>query len=135
MNLIKLTIDIDINNPAQMSAFNTFIDGMRDNNGVAPVTEVTGKIANINKTETATQPASQPVTQPASQPATQSATAAEPVKTDMKKLDVIRQKMAPKLGTHREAIKKKLSDLDAPNLTELPVDKWEVFEQFIDSLA
>lgn len=129
MNVVKVTFDIDIDNNEQLSAFNAFVGALRETSGATPV--VQAPVKDIRQKTQAAQPAQ---TTQAAQPA-QTTTKATTDVTDTKKLDLIRSKLGPKLGSNREAIKAKLSEFGAPNLTELAVDKWDAFEAFIDSLS
>lgn len=123
MNVIKVTFDIDIDNNEQLVAFNSFVKALKADGGTA---QVTAPVADIKaKHSVATQESAPKVETQAETQATQ---------PDGKKLEVIRSKMGPKLGAHRDTIKAKLTEMNAPNLTELPVDRWVEFEQFIDSL-
>lgn len=123
MNVIKVTFDIDIDNNEQLGAFNNFVGALKVNGGAV---QVTASVKDIKQKIEAT---------PAKAAEATAQIEAKPETTDLKKLEVIRSKMGPKLGTHRDTIKAKLTEFNAPNLTELPVDRWVEFEQFIDGLA
>ena len=46
-------------------------------------------------------------------------------------LDDIRSNMSKKVTDHREALQKKLKEFGAKNITTLPVDKYDEFNQYI----
>ena len=61
---------------------------------------------------------------------------AEPAKEEAKNapsvsLDDIRSNMSKKVADHREALQKKLKEYGAKNITTLPEDKYDEFNQFI----
>lgn len=128
MNVIKVKFNIDIDNEQQLKSFNAFVQSLKANGGASPMIEAPVKDIRA-KTEVVAQP--EATTQQAT------TTPASPIveHTAVKKLDAIRKLISQKAGAHREAMKAKLLELGAPTATDLPVDKYDIFHTFLESLV
>jgi hypothetical protein len=147
MNLIETKFNIDIDNEQQLQAYNAFITALKGTNGVAPTITAPVKDIRSNTQPAATtvaQPAATTVAQPAAttvaqpvattvaQPA--ATTVAQPAPSGSNKLDAIRNQISAKVGNNRPAIMEKLQSWGFSSATELTVDKYEEFHQFLIDL-
>jgi pyruvate/2-oxoglutarate dehydrogenase complex dihydrolipoamide acyltransferase (E2) component len=129
MNVIKVKVNIDIDNEQQVKSFNSFIAELKKAGGNTAVVE-----APVKDIKVATAPAA---TAPAATAAAAPAAAAAPTpaaSTGSKKLDAIRALIAQKAGEHREAMKAKLVEFGAATATDLTVDKYDAFHTFLENL-
>lgn len=55
-------------------------------------------------------------------------------KEEQLKIEDVRAKLAEKVNDHREAIKDKLTELGAKNVTSLATDKYQEFLDFLEEL-
>lgn len=135
MNVIKVKFNIDIDNEQQLKSFNAFVTSLKSNDGASPIVEAPVKDIKAKQDVTAVQQTTtQPTTQPAAQAVTQPAKAPEGEFTAVKKLDAIRKLIGEKAGEHRETMKAKLVAYGVGTATDLPVDKYEEFHAFLESL-
>jgi hypothetical protein len=126
MNIVKLEVGIDIDDPKQMEVMNSFLTGLRGLKG-EEVT-ITGKISDAAKVPTASAPKVEAQATKQTVPA-----AINP--GGGKGIDYIRKLIGEKSGVHREAMKKKLTELGAATATDLTVDKYQEFTEFLEALS
>jgi hypothetical protein len=135
MNVIKVKFNIDIDNEQQLKSFNNFVASLKSNGGTSPVIEAPVKDIKAKQEATVQQPATQQTTKPAAQASTPEPGANEGEHTAVKKLDAIRKLIGLKAGEHREAMKLKLNEYGVSTATDLPVDKYAEFHEYLEKLA
>lgn len=134
MNNVEVKVSIDIDSQPEMDALNIFLTSLRGLKA-QPVT-LTGKIADTVKNVAPVKTVEQTVAQPAKvETAKPVETASAPNVGGSKGIDYIRKLIGQKSGTHRQAMKEKLTELGAATATELTVDKYEEFSTFLEALA
>lgn len=82
--------------------------------------------------EPAPTPEPEPTPAPAPQPEPEQA---KEEKAPEYKIEEVREKLKEKVGEHREEIKAKLSELGAPNVSNLNPEKYNEFMEFLNGLA
>lgn len=133
MNVIKVKFNIDIDNEQQLKSFNAFVASLKSNGGVSPIIEA--PVKDIKAKEVVQQSATQQTTSTAAQASTPEPGAKEGEHTTVKKLDAIRKLIGLKAGEHREAMKLKLNEYGVSTATDLPVDKYQEFHDYLEKLA
>ena len=133
MNVIKVKVSIDIDNEQQVKCFNAFIAELKSNGGSTAVVEAPVKDIKTNVEKAVTETAKTVQTTTAST-TTESAPATTATPTGSKKLDAIRKLIAEKAGQHRVAMKAKLAEFGAATATDLVVDKYNEFHDFLEKL-
>lgn len=98
----------------------------------APVQETKRGRKPSKPAEPAPAPESEPMPAPAPQPEPEPA---EEKKAPEYKIEEVREKLKEKVGEHREEIKAKLSELGAPNVSNLDPEKYNEFMGFLNGLA
>lgn len=135
MNVIQVKFDIDIDNEQQLNSFNTFVQSLKNSGGTAtvnsPVKEIKLPASTTPATAATATATATPATPATATPATTTATP-EGVS---KKLFEIRSEIGKKAGTHRDIMINKLSEYGVTTATDLPVDKYEEFHQFLLALV
>lgn len=106
---MKATFEVDLSDKSQVDSLITFLQG---SGAAAPATK---------KTTTATTK-----TTATAAPAPKSAITLEHLKEITAK--------AVKEGGHRDAVKEKMDEYGAANISSIPVDKYEEYKEFIDEL-
>lgn len=134
MNVIQVKFDIDIDNEQQLNSFNVFVSSLKNSGGVARVESPVKEIKLAPGTTEQTAQVQKPAAQADAPPATTAPTASVGQETS-KKLFEIRKLIGEKAGTHRTQMMDKLKELGAATATDLTVDKYEEFHQFLLALA
>lgn len=107
---MKATFEVDLSDKSQVDALITFLQGSG------------ATAAPVKKTPTATT-------------TTKAAAPAAPAKSaiTLEHLKEITAK-AVKEGGHRDAVKEKMDEYGAANISSIPTDKYEEYKEFIDEL-
>lgn len=142
MNLVKIEAHVDVANPNQTEALRTFLNAL-GNQELAqgePKASTVRRTKKLEKVEDIEVKDAEEVSaaveteeveevrqvQSFDAPATQEAV-----------IDIteVRALLATKVGVHRDAIKDKLAELDAKNVTSLKVESYPDFIGFLNSLS
>lgn len=123
MNTIKVEVNIDINDESQFNTLNNFLAELRSAGGESVT--VTGKAKEVIKPAKVVAAVAEQVSEKAA-PKLES--------TGAPKLDAIRDLIAEKVQDNRIAIVNKLSELGAASASELPIDKYVEFHDFLSAL-
>lgn len=125
MDPIKISINVNVELSQATRDFITGLFGTTTKAApAAPVATTTTKAAPATTTTTKAAPAA---------PATTTTTKA--VETSEYTVTDIRSIMAQKLNDHRAEIKKKLTDLGTDSVTNLAVEKYNEFVEYLKSLS
>ena len=138
MEAIKISVEVSVNLSENTQ---TFIKSLFGN--------ATTTVAQKPAPQSAPAPVSQPVpaqapksqatavtpapTKPAVAPA-HGAPAAQAASSASKSIEDVRKILAQKVNEHRDAIKQKLNELDAPSVTKLDPSKYNEMFNFLESL-
>jgi hypothetical protein len=133
MNVIQVKFDIDIDNEQQLDSFNVFVKSLKNSGGAPAIVQSPVKEIKLPATQ-ATAPAATAPAQTATAPAT-TVPAANIGQDVSKKLFEIRKLIGEKAATHRQPMMDKLKELGAATATDLTVDKYEEFHQFLLTLV
>ncbi len=142
MNLAKIEIHVDVENPIQTEALRTFLNAL----GNQEVAQQEPKAATVRRTKKL-----EKVEDIEVKDAEEISAAVETEETEKVEevqiqdaptpkeavIDIteVRALLATKVGAHRDAIKDKLAELDAKNVTSLKVESYPDFMGFLNSLS
>ena len=83
---------------------------------------------------TATTQTQKPAPAAPAKPASQPAPAAQAASSVSKSIEDVRKMLAQKVNGHRDVIKQKLNEFDAPSVTKLDPSKYDEMYNFLESL-
>lgn len=141
-SLMVFNVTVDLSNKAQVEAFNEFTKKMSE-------TYTEGEEASVQKPATRTRsrksnPTPAPETseeKPQEEPESEKKTESEPERkipgdcvAQCIKVEDVRALLSEKVDDHRVEIKKKLTELGAPNVSALNPEKYGEFMEFLKSL-
>ena len=135
---VKVEVFVDTTNPEQLGALGAFlatIGGMEipvpaEKVQPEPQPEKPAKPAKPSKPAKA--PKAEPAPEPEPEPQPEPEKPAAEEKTY--KVEEVREKLKEKVSDHREAIKAKLTELGAPNVSSLDPSKYTEFVNFLEGL-
>lgn len=142
MNLAKIEIHVDVANPNQTEALRTFLNAL----GNQELAQGEPKAATVRRTKKLEKVEDIEVKDAEEVPAVVETEEVEEVRqvqsfdapaTQEAVIDIteVRALLATKVGGHRDAIKDKLAELDAKNVTSLKVESYPDFIGFLNSLS
>lgn len=142
MNLAKIEIHVDVENPNQTEALRTFLNAL----GNQELAQGEPKAATVRRTKKLEKVEDIEVKDAEEVPAVVETEEVEEVRqvqsfdapaTQEAVIDIteVRALLATKVGGHRDAIKDKLAELDAKNVTSLKVESYPDFIGFLNSLS
>ena len=160
---IKVEILIDTTNPEQLAALSTLMTkvGEQASKTADAISELREKFSSladnlkerIAKIDDASKPAqakkrntkpaepapapeapAEEETKPAEEETKPGAPAESPAEKKEYKIEEVREKLKEKVNDHREAIKAKLTELGAPNVSSLDPDNYADFMDFLNGL-
>lgn len=137
--LVKMEVHVDVNNPQQLESLNTFLKSLSEDS------TITGNFKSAAKTadaKPAAKPAAGKKVEPAKAeiPKESPAPDVEETETEQEegaaevKIEDLRALVQSKVTVHRDAIKNKLTELGAANVTSLAADKYVAFNDFLTAL-
>lgn len=132
MSQIKLEVAIDVTNPVQVEALNIFLKVLGNNaqTADAPVKTIPASKAATKKVEEIKVEAPEVVS-----PAAEAAQEEAPKEDSTIKIEEVRALLSKKVANHRDAIKNKLTELGANNVTSLDKKHYQAFTDFLNSLS
>ena len=142
MNLAKIEIHVDVENPNQTEALRTFLNAL----GNQELAQGEPKAATVRRTKKLEKVEDIEVKEAKEVPAVVETEEVEEDRqvqsfdapaTQEAVIDIteVRALLATKVGGHRDAIKDKLAELDAKNVTSLKVESYPDFIGFLNSLS
>jgi hypothetical protein len=142
MNLAKIEIHVDVENPIQTEALRTFLNAL----GNQELAQAEPKAATVRRTKKLEKAEDIEVKGAEEVSAAVETEEVEEVRqvqsfdapaTQEAVIDIteVRALLATKVGSHRDAIKDKLAKLDAKNVTSLKVESYPDFMGFLNSLS
>lgn len=142
MNLAKIEIHVDVENPIQTEALRTFLNAL----GNQELAQAEPKAATVRRTKKLEKAEDIEVKGAEEVSAAVETEEVEEVRqvqsfdapaTQEAVIDIteVRALLATKVGAHRDAIKDKLAELDAKNVTSLKVESYPDFMGFLNSLS
>lgn len=142
MNLVKIEAHVDVANPNQTEALRTFLNAL----GNQELAQGEPKAATVRRTKKLEKVEDIEVKDAEEVPAVVETEEVEEVRqvqsfdapaTQEAVIDIteVRALLATKVGGHRDAIKDKLAELDAKNVTSLKVESYPDFIRFLNSLS
>lgn len=145
MNLAKIEIHVDVENPNQTEALRTFLNAL----GNQELAQGEPKAATVRRTKKLEKVEDLEVKEAEEVPAAVETEEVEEVEEvrQVQSFDApatqeaviniteVRALLATKVGGHRDAIKDKLAELDAKNVTSLKVESYPDFIGFLNSLS
>ena len=142
MNLAKIEIHVDVENPIQTEALRTFLNAL----GNQELAQGEPKAATVRRTKKLEKVEDIEVKDAEEVSAAVETEEVEEVRqvqsfeapaTQEAIIDIteVRALLATKVGGHRDAIKDKLAELDAKNVTSLKVESYPDFIGFLNSLS
>lgn len=142
MNLVKIEAHVDVANPNQTEALRTFLNAL----GNQELAQGEPKAATVRRTKKLEKVEDIEVKDAEEVSAAVETEEVEEVKqvqsfeapaTQEAVIDIteVRALLATKVGGHRDAIKDKLAELDAKNVTSLKVESYPDFIGFLNSLS
>ena len=142
MNLAKIEIHVDVENPNQTEALRTFLNAL----GNQELAQGEPKAATVRRTKKLEKVEDIEVKEAEEVSAAVETEEVEEVRqiqsfdapvTQEAVIDIteVRALLATKVGGHRDAIKDKLAELDAKNVTSLKVESYPDFIGFLNSLS
>lgn len=142
MNLVKIEAQIDVANPIQTEALRTFLNAL----GNQDLAQGEPKAATVRRTKKLEKVEDIEVKEAEEVSAAVETEEVEEVRqvqsfdapaTQEAVIDIteVRALLATKVGGHRDAIKDKLAELDAKNVTSLKVESYPDFIGFLNSLS
>ena len=142
MNLAKIEIHVDVENPNQTEALRTFLNAL----GNQELAQGEPKAATVRRTKKLEKVEDIEVKDAEEVSAAVETEEVEEVRqvqsfeapaTQEAIIDIteVRALLATKVGGHRDAIKDKLAELDAKNVTSLKVESYPDFIGFLNSLS
>lgn len=142
MNLAKIEIHVDVENPIQTEALRTFLNAL----GNQELAQGEPKAATVRRTKKLEKVEDLEVKDAEEVSAAVETEEVEGVRqvqsfdapaTQEAVIDIteVRALLATKVGGHRDAIKDKLAELDAKNVTSLKVESYPDFIGFLNSLS
>lgn len=128
MRQFKVKVYIDISNPEHVSALNSFLGVIGDQEGVKKPTEVVEKKPRQTRNK--------PIEKVEKVEKVEKIEKIEETTDDSSeiKIEDVRSKLSRKVGTNREEIKAKLKEYDAANVTSLDEKHYVDFIEFLDGL-
>lgn len=145
MNLVKIEAHVDVENPNQTEALRTFLNAL-GNQELAQEEPKAATVRRTKKLEKVEDIEVKDIEEVSTAAETEEVEEAEEVKqvqsfdapaTQKAVIDIteVRALLATKVGGHRDAIKDKLAELDAKNVTSLKVESYPDFIGFLNSLS
>jgi hypothetical protein len=141
MNLAKIEIHVDVENPIQTEALRTFLNAL-GNQELAQAEPKAATVRRTKKLEKAedievkgVEEVSAAVETEEVEEVRQVQSFDAPANTGGLDITEIRSLLASKVGAHRDVIKEKLAELDAKNVTSLKVENYIEFFNFLNSLS
>ena len=142
MNLVKIEAHVDVANPNQTEALRTFLNAL----GNQELAQEEPKAATVRRTKKLEKVEDIEVKEAEEVSAAVETEEVEEVRqvqsfdapaTQEAVIDIteVRALLATKVGGHRDAIKDKLAELDAKNVTSLKVENYPDFIGFLNSLS
>lgn len=142
MNLVKIEAHVDVANPNQTEALRTFLNAL----GNQELAQGEPKAATVRRTKKLEKVEDIEVKDAEEVSAAVETEEVEEVRqvqsfdapaTQEAVIDIteVRALLATKVGGHRDAIKDKLAELDAKNVTSLKVESYPDFIGFLNSLS
>ncbi len=132
MNIIEVKFSIDINDNEQVKNLNAFIEAQK---GKVTMPTVTGPVSAVSHNNGAPKP------EPAKAETKAEAPKADAAKFDEKSnaianvsLDEIKKAVSERVNLHRETIKAKYTEYGINNSSELSLDKYDEFWEFLQTL-
>lgn len=138
MSTVKIEAHVDVTNPAQVEALNTFLKSLGgekqpcETKAALPAKNQKAAAKAAKDVEVKDAEVVAPET-PAAQAAAEEAPA-ENAEAQIK-IEDVRALLSKKVGNHRDAIKEKLTALGANNVTSLDKGKYQEFVDFLNGLA
>ena len=139
-NFVKVEILIDTTKPEQLESLNSLLSTIGGAENLAPaiaqVSTADPKPAQSKKRNSKqADPTSEPKPEKPSDPEPQKPADPEPQPEAKEyQIEEVREKLKEKVNDHREAIKAKLTELGAPNVSSLDPSKYGVFMNFLNDL-
>lgn len=141
---VKVEVLVDTTNPEQLGALGAFLSTVggvtvpipvkKSEAPVAPDVPAEPKPAQTKKRNTKpAEPAPTPEA-PAEEETKPETPAEVPAEKKEYKIEEVREKLKEKVNDHREAIKAKLTELGAPNVSSLDPDNYAAFMGFLNGL-
>ena len=145
MNLVKIEAQIDVANPIQTEALRTFLNAL-GNQDLAQGEPKAATVRRTKKLEKVEDIEVKEAEEVSAAVETEEVEEVEEVRqvqsfdapaTQEEVIDIteVRALLATKVGGHRDAIKDKLAELDAKNVTSLKVESYPDFIGFLNSLS
>jgi hypothetical protein len=142
MNLAKIEIHVDVENPIQTEALRTFLNAL-GNQELAQTEPKATTVRRTKKLEKAEDIEVKDAEEVSAAVETEEVEEVRQVQsfdapaTQEAVIDIteVRALLATKVGSHRDAIKDKLAELDAKNVTSLKVESYPDFMWFLNSLS
>lgn len=142
MNLAKIEIHVDVENPIQTEALRTFLNAL----GNQELAQAEPKAATVRRTKKlekvedievkdAEEVSAAVETEDVEEVRQVQSFDAPTPKEAVIDITEVRALLATKVGVHRDAIKDKLAELDAKNVTSLKVESYPDFMGFLNSLS
>lgn len=142
MNLAKIEIHVDVENPIQTEALRTFLNalGNQELAQAEPKAATVGRAKKLEKVEDievkdAEEVSAAVETEDVAEVRQVQSFDAPTPKEAVIDITEVRALLATKVGAHRDAIKDKLAELDAKNVTSLKVESYPDFMGFLNSLS
>ena len=138
MEAIKISVEVSVNLSENTQNFIKSLFG----GAMVTATTQTQKPAPAAPAKPASQPApaqtpkpQAPAAAPApTKPAATPAPAAQAASSASKSIEDVRKMLAQKVNEHRDVIKQKLNEFDAPSVTKLDPSKYDEMYNFLESL-
>lgn len=135
MSQVKLELVIDASNPSQVEALNSFLRVLGGNVSATQEAPVKNIFAEKNQKAAAKKVEDVKVEAPQDVSPAAEATKEETTKESGIKIEDVRALLSKKVANHRDAIKEKLTALDANNVTSLDKKHYQAFNDFLNSLS
>lgn len=138
---VKVEILIDTTNPEQLASLGSLLNTIGSIEVPVPEVKAEAPVASEAPKPVQTKKRNTKPAEPAPAPEapveeeTKSESPAEaPVEKKEYKIEEVREKLKEKVNDHREAIKAKLTELGAPNVSSLDPDNYAAFMDFLNGL-
>jgi hypothetical protein len=139
MNLAKIEIHVDVENPIQTEALRTFLNalGNQELAQAEPKAATVRRTKKLEKVEDIEVKDAEEVSAAVEVEEVRQVQSFDAPATQEAVIDIteVRALLATKVGAHRDAIKDKLAELDAKNVTSLKVESYPDFIWFLNSLS
>jgi hypothetical protein len=139
MNLAKIEIHVDVENPIQTEALRTFLNalGNQELAQAEPKAATVRRTKKLEKVEDIEVKDAEEVSAAVEVEEVRQVQSFDAPATQEAVIDIteVRALLATKVGAHRDAIKDKLAELDAKNVTSLKVESYPDFMWFLNSLS